>query len=122
MTHRIEFWLAVAGTVWVVVGWFVWLWFCWIEGTKEPVGHYLFSASFIAQTWPIAIVGGFVFIIVYFLSMPFMMLHEKVSEAIARRGREHKEGGIANSAPGKVVEEFGVRKTSETERDRWDSR
>ncbi len=120
MDHNTHFWVAGAATAWVAIGWLVWLWFCWVEGTSEPKGDNLFSASFIAQAWPFVLVCGFFFMIVYFISMPFMMLHEKVSEAVARRGRERKEGGIAHSAPGKVVEEFGIQKIME--RDPWDSR
>lgn len=106
----LELWFGLAVVTWATVGFGIWLCYCWYEGSSEPNGDGILSPSFVAQAWPLVLVLLLAMGALVAVFGPFVWIHQKISEEVARRGRERKESGIANSGPGKVVEEFGVRK------------
>lgn len=107
---RTEFWVGGGIAAYILIAYIIWLTFCWVEGTDEPKGDYFLSPEFVSQGWPFAIalivIIGLLFVVFY----PMVWIHEKIVTEVARRGRERKEAGIANSGPGRVVEEFGTRR------------
>lgn len=96
-----EVWVGCGISVWMVVGFCIWLGYCWDEGYSDPHGDGFLSPSFVAQLWPLVLVLMLLMGVLFVTVGPFWWAAKKLSNEAARRGRERKESGVANSGPGR---------------------